>query len=372
MTGNEAKIKVLLLFGGVSGEHPISCITASSVLHAIDQDKYEPLPVGITKDGQWTYLPADEYQADLGNGELPEITEVGTPARLDVTGGTQELVVVQDGQDVSLGKIDVVFPLLHGPFGEDGTVQGLLEIAALPYVGPGVLASAVGMDKHYMKLAFKAVGLEVGPYVVLDNKKFSRDPEAGYDAAEALGYPLFVKPARAGSSLGITRVTDREGLIAAVDEARNHDLKVVIESAIAGREIECAVLEGHGNDPARASYPGEIVVTGGQDEFYDFEAKYMDRAASELSCPADLSEEAIAEVRRQAVIAFDAVDAEGLSRVDFFYTPEGKFVINEINTMPGFTPISMYPQMWDKTGLPYPQLVDELLTLALERPIGLR
>lgn len=372
MTNTSTRIKVLLLFGGVSGEHSISCITASSVLQAIDQTKYEPFPVGITKNGQWTYIPAGEYKADLGNGELPEITEVSVPARLDVTGGSQELIIGNGGAEQSLGKIDVVFPLLHGPFGEDGTVQGMLEIAALPYVGPGVLASAVGMDKHYMKLAFLAAGLEVGPYIVLNNKEFSRDRQAGYAAAEELGYPLFVKPARAGSSLGITRVMDRESLIAAIDEARKHDLKVIIEAAIPGREIECAILEGRGNNPARASYPGEIVVTGGQDDFYDFEAKYLDKAASELSCPADLPEEAQEEVRRQAVIGFDAVDAEGLSRVDFFYTEDGRFIINEINTMPGFTPISMYPQMWAKTGVAYPELVDELLTLALERPIGLR
>lgn len=372
MSHEPKKIRVLLLFGGVSGEHSISCVTASSVLDAIDRNKYEPIPVGITRGGLWTYLPADEYHAELGGQTLPEITEVTSPARLDVTGGTQELFVTENGQERSLGRIDVVFPLLHGPFGEDGTVQGIFEIASLTYVGPGVLASAVGMDKHFMKQAFQAAGLSVGPYVVLTNKEYNRDPEAALDKVETLGYPAFVKPARAGSSLGITRVHDRKELVEAIAEARKHDLKVIVESAIVGREIECAVLEGRGNNPARASFPGEIVVTGGEDEFYDFEAKYIDGAASELSCPADLSDEAQQKVREQAILAFDAVGAEGLSRVDFFYTPQGEFVINEINTMPGFTPVSMYPQMWAKTNMPYPELVDELLTLALERPVGLR
>ncbi|HEY4614408.1 MAG TPA: D-alanine--D-alanine ligase family protein, partial [Citricoccus sp.] len=273
----------------------------------------------------------------------------------------------------SHGPVDVVFPLLHGPFGEDGTLQGLLEMANVPYVGPGVLASAVGMDKHFMKIAFRAAGLAVGPWETITDRQWRTDPDGALDRAEALGYPLFVKPARAGSSMGISRVTDREGLRTAVGVARELDPKVVIEAGIAGREIECAVLDGHGTEPPRASLPGEIVVHDGaqQHEFYDFQAKYQDDTAADLSCPADLPGHAIAEVQDLAVRAFEAVDAEGLSRVDFFYTPDGGFVINEINTMPGFTPISMYPAMWERSGLAYSELIDELISLAMERGTGL-
>ncbi|WP_371415396.1 D-alanine--D-alanine ligase family protein [Citricoccus sp. SGAir0253] len=363
---------MLVLFGGRSSEHPISCITAAGVLKAMDPDRYEVVPVGITTGGRWNAVAADPGEWGLGGPELPSVPEPEHPVVLGARpDGGHELRCATTSE--SFGPVDVVFPLLHGPFGEDGTIQGLLEMADVPYVGPGVLASAVGMDKHFMKIAFAAAGLAVGPWETITDRDWRSAPEAALDRAEALGYPLFVKPARAGSSMGISRVTDRDGLRTAVCVARELDPKVVVEAGIVGREIECAVLDGHGTEAPRASLPGEIVVHAGasEHEFYDFQAKYQDDTAADLSCPADLPEEAIDQVRRLAVRAFDAVDAEGLSRVDFFYTPDGRFVINEINTMPGFTPISMYPAMWERSGLPYPALIDELLSLALERGTGL-
>ena len=266
-----------------------------------------------------------------------------------------------------------MFPLLHGPWGEDGTLQGMFESLGLPYVGCGVLASAVGMDKHFMKVAFQAAGLEVGPWETITARDWARDPEAALARAGALAYPLFVKPARAGSSFGITRVTEPAGLRAAVEEARRFDPKVVVEAGIVGREIECAVLDGHGSAAPRASLPGEIVVAHdeGETQFYDFESKYQDTGTTQLSCPAELPEEEIERLRALAIRAFEAVDGSGLGRCDFFFTPDGRWVVNEINTMPGFTPISMYPAMWERTGLSYDDLISELLDLALERGVGL-
>ncbi|MFC7402680.1 D-alanine--D-alanine ligase family protein [Citricoccus sp. GCM10030269] len=366
------RLRVLVLFGGRSSEHPISCITASSMLTSMDPTRYEVIPVGITTTGQWTGFEADPGTWNLPGGQLPHVPEPSDPLSLHVTAeGTHELVSAASGE--SRGFIDVVFPLLHGPFGEDGTLQGQLEMAAVPYVGAGVLASAVGMDKHFMKIAFQAAGLRVGPWETITDRQWATQREAVLDRVAGLGFPLFVKPARAGSSFGISRVGDRTELTTAIEEARRFDPKVVVEAGIVGREIECAVLDGHGSQSPRASLPGEIVVHDGSSghEFYDFEAKYQDGGAADLSCPAELPDEAIERVQELAVRAFDAVDAEGLSRVDFFYTPEGDFILNEINTMPGFTPISMYPAMWERSGLAYGELVDELLSLALERGTGL-
>lgn len=367
------KIRVALLFGGRSSEHAVSCVTAAGVMNAIDQAKYEVVPIGIAKDGQWVLSDGDWQQWALNAGAMPEVRSGSETVRLAGGPGRPGLVVSRPNEvPRELGDVDVVFPLLHGAFGEDGTVQGLLELADVRYVGAGVLASAVGMDKHFMKVAFEAAGLKVGPYVAVTDREWRRDPQAVRDAVGALGYPVFVKPCRAGSSVGISRVEREEDLDAAVSEARRHDLRIVVEASIAGREIECGVLEGRGSDAPRTSLPGEIVVQGGSHTFYDFEAKYVEDNAAALSCPADLPDDVIAEVRKQAARAFDAVSAEGLSRVDFFYTPDGELVINEINTMPGFTPISMYPQMWAATGLSYHDLIDELIQLALERPTGLR
>ncbi|MFJ6002526.1 D-alanine--D-alanine ligase family protein [Arthrobacter sp. NPDC092385] len=370
------KPRVLVLFGGRSSEHAVSCVTAAGVLEAIDRTRYDVVPVGITKSGQWSLVSADPSAWSLRSDVLPEVaaTEqavvMGTPA--DGSEGQELLVAAPGSVPESLGGVDVVLPLLHGPFGEDGTLQGMLEMADMRYVGAGVLASAVGMDKHYMKVVFAAAGLEVGPYEVVTDRQWRTDAEDGIRRAAELGFPLFVKPARAGSSMGISRVEDVEGVRAAVEAARAFDPKVVIEAGIEGREIEVAVLQGRGMDAPRTSLPGEIAIQPGEHAWYDFEAKYVDGAAAELSCPADLPPEVIDRVRRLAGEAFDAIGGEGLSRVDFFYTQDGRLVINEINTMPGFTPISMYPQMWAKSGLGYTELIDELIGLALERGTGLR
>ncbi|UZX03736.1 D-alanine--D-alanine ligase [Arthrobacter sp. CDRTa11] len=367
------KPRVAVLFGGRSSEHAVSCVTAAGVLGAINKDKYDVIPIGIAKSGQWVLAAADTAQWSLSSASLPEVPPSSKTVTLAEIGGDHQLIVASPNEvPQELGTVDVVFPLLHGPFGEDGTIQGLLELSDTRYVGAGVLASAVGMDKHYMKVVFEAAGLHVGPYVAVTDRQWLKDPEAVRKQVDLLGFPVFVKPARAGSSMGISKVDSMEGLDAAVEEARRHDLKLVIEAGITGREIECAVLEGRGTDAPRTSMPGEISVAGGSHEFYDFNAKYVEDDAAALSCPADIPEEAIARVRDLAAAAFDAVGAEGLSRVDFFYTPDGEVIINEINTMPGFTPKSMYPQMWAASGLNYAELIDELIYLALNRKTGLR
>ncbi|WP_336627628.1 D-alanine--D-alanine ligase family protein [Micrococcus luteus] len=366
-----ARPRVLLLFGGRSSEHPISCVTAAGVLHAADRQRWDVVPVGVARSGLWSHDELDVASFRLDGDALPEVPEPEAPVSLRaLPDGTVELTAA-DGS--SLGPVDVVFPLLHGPWGEDGTLQGMFESLGLPYVGCGVLASAVGMDKHFMKVAFQAAGLEVGPWETITARDWARDPEAALARAGALAYPLFVKPARAGSSFGITRVTEPAGLRAAVEEARRFDPKVVVEAGIVGREIECAVLDGHGAAAPRASLPGEIVVAHdeGETQFYDFESKYQDTGSTQLSCPAELPEEEIERLRALAIRAFEAVDGSGLGRCDFFFTPDGRWVVNEINTMPGFTPISMYPAMWERTGLSYDDLISELLDLALERGVGL-
>jgi D-alanine-D-alanine ligase len=283
----------------------------------------------------------------------------------------RSLLVLHPGEvPATLGDVDVVLPLLHGPFGEDGTLQGLLELGDVPYVGSGVLASAASMDKHYMKVLLAGHGLPVGPYAVIAPREWTSDPDAAMERLEPLGYPLFVKPARAGSSMGITKVDEQSGLRAAIEEARRHDPKVVVEAAVVGRELECGVLQDLDGTP-RASEVGEIEVLSGH-AFYDFEAKYLDSEHVRLSCPADVPPEVRARVQDVAVRAFDVMGCEGLARVDVFLTADGQVVVNEINTLPGFTPHSMYPRMWAASGVDYPALVDRLLQLALNRPTGLR
>ncbi len=370
------KPRVLVLFGGRSSEHAVSCVTAAGVLTAIDRNKYDVVPVGIARNGQWALVPEDPSTWSLRSDTPPEVlacAEAVVLATASTDGASQELLsTAPDRMPRSLGGIDVVLPLLHGPFGEDGTLQGMLEMADARYVGAGVLASAVGMDKHFMKVVFAAAGLTVGPYEVLTDRQWRNDPAACLERAARLGFPVFVKPARAGSSMGISRVGSTQGLRAAIEQARQHDPKVIVEEGIIGREIEVAVLEGRGTSEPRTSLPGEIAVQPGAHEWYDFEAKYVDGAAAQLSCPADLPAPATERVRALAAAAFDAVGCEGLARVDFFYTPDGDLIVNEINTMPGFTPISMYPQMWAKSGLGYTELIDELISLALARKTGLR
>lgn len=368
------KPRVAVLFGGRSSEHAVSCVTAAGVLGAMDTSKYDVVPIGIAKTGQWVLADGEITQWSLTSGSLPEVEPSQRSVTLAEIGGSHQLVVTAPNQvPLELGAVDVVFPLLHGPFGEDGTIQGLLELSDTRYVGAGVLASAVGMDKHFMKVVFADAGLDVGPYVAVTDRQWTNDPQAVRDSVAALGFPVFVKPARAGSSMGISKVESPDQLDAAIAEARRHDLKLVVEAGIVGREIECAVLGGRGSAAPRTSMPGEIVVTDSSHHaFYDFTAKYVQDNAVALSCPADIPAEAALRVRELAAQAFDAVGAEGLSRVDFFYTPAGELIINEINTMPGFTPKSMYPQMWAASGLGYPELIDELIQLALHRKTGLR
>ncbi|MDQ1035942.1 D-alanine-D-alanine ligase [Streptomyces sp. V3I8] len=291
---------------------------------------------------------------------------------LPVDPASREVVYSEPGSvPKALGEVDVVFPVLHGPYGEDGTLQGLLELSGVPYVGSGVLASAVGQDKEYMKRVFTSFGLSVGPYVVIRPREWEQDEPAArkkiIDLAGEHGWPLFVKPARAGSSIGITKVDDLSGLDEAIAEARRHDPKFLVEALLRGREIECGVLEFE--DGPRASVPAEIPPVQSH-AYYDFEAKYIDSTPGVV--PAPLTPEQTAEVRRLAVEAFEAASCEGLVRADFFLTEDGGFVINEINTMPGFTPISMYPKMWEATGVPYPELVNTLIRAALRRRTGLR
>ncbi|MFI8179456.1 D-alanine--D-alanine ligase [Actinacidiphila glaucinigra] len=370
------KPRVAVVFGGRSSEHAISVVTAGAVLSAIDRDKYDVLPIGITTDGRWALTADDPSRMAIADRALPSVEELAESSdgsvMLPVDPASREVVYSEPGSvPKALGDVDVVFPMLHGPYGEDGTLQGLLELSGVPYVGSGVLASAVGMDKEYMKRVFISFGLPVGPYVVIRPRDWENDPAAArktvVDFAADHGWPVFVKPARAGSSMGISKVNDLAGLDEAIEEARRHDPKVLVESLLRGREIECGVLEFE--DGPRASVPAEIPPVTAHD-FYDFEAKYIDSAEGVV--PAPLTPEQTAEVQRLAVAAFDAASCEGLVRADFFLQDDGEFVINEINTMPGFTPISMYPRMWQESGVGYAELVDRLIQAALRRPTGLR
>jgi D-alanine-D-alanine ligase len=366
------RIRVAVVFGGRSSEHAISCVTAGSVLRAIDPQRYDVVPIGITPKGRWVLAPADPDRLAITDGRLPEVADDGGTVVLPSSAGAAEIVVNEPGTAPrALGEVDVVLPLLHGPYGEDGTLQGLLELAGVPYVGSGVLASAVGMDKHFMKLVLAAHGLPVCRHVLVEPGAWAPQRERVTAETAALGWPVFVKPARAGSSVGITKVHSWDGLDEAVLDARRHDPKVVIEEAIEGREVECGVLEGRGGGPPDTSVVGEIRVDDSH-EFYDFDAKYLDEAHVALDVPADVSSELADRIRSLAARAFQALACEGLARVDFFLRADGTVLVNELNTMPGFTPTSMFPMLWAATGLDYPALVDRLLTTALSRPTGLR
>ncbi|MFI9117943.1 D-alanine--D-alanine ligase family protein [Streptomyces bikiniensis] len=375
-TQSPRKPRVAVVFGGRSSEHAISVVTAGAVLSAIDRDKYDVLPIGITTDGRWALTADAPERMAIADRALPNVAELAESERggvvLSVDPANREVVLAEPGAvPRALGEVDVVFPVLHGPYGEDGTLQGLLELSGVPYVGAGVLASAVGQDKEYMKRVFVSFGLPVGPYEVVRPREWEQNPAAArkkiVEFAADHGWPLFVKPARGGSSVGITKVDDLSGLDEAIEEARRHDPKVIVEALVRGREIECGVLEFE--DGPRASVPAEIPPVTDHD-FYDFEAKYIDSASGIV--PAPIGDEATAEIQRLAVAAYEAVSCEGLVRADFFLTEDGEFVINEINTMPGFTPISMYPRMWQESGVSYPELVDRLLQAALTRSTGLR
>jgi D-alanine-D-alanine ligase len=363
------KVRVAVVFGGRSSEHAISCLTAGGIIAAIDPDRYEIVPVGIARDGRWVL--ASGQRLAIEDGHLPEVDTGGAALALPFDGPGGGLMVVAPGEvPRALGEVDVVLPLLHGPYGEDGTIQGLLELAGIRYAGAGVFASAASMDKAFMKVILRGAGLPVGPHVVVGDRRWRRERKRVVDDVKELGWPVFVKPARAGSSMGISRVDAEPDLEAAVEAAREHDPKVIVEAAVEGREIECGVLEGLDDGPPEASLPAEVHVGDGHD-YYDFEAKYLDEGLR-LDIPPDLPSAVVEEVRKLAVQAFEAVGCEGLARVDFFYTPDGRLIVNEINTMPGCTPASAFPKMWAATGLDYPALVDRWIRTAMRRPIGLR
>lgn len=365
--------RVAVLFGGRSSEHAVSCSTAAGVLRAIDRSVYDVTPIGVTQSGRWVLAADDPSRWELTAGTLPEVKDGDGPGVIAPTAtGDGRMQILEPGQlPRELAEVDVVLPLLHGPFGEDGTLQGLLELTDVRYVGSGVLASAVSMDKHVMKIMLASAGLPIGEHVVVMPRDWARNPDRVRDDIEELGWPVFVKPARAGSSMGVSKVNGPEELDVAITSALRHDPKLVVEAMIEGREIECGVLESPDGGPPLTSLPGEVEVVSGH-EFFDFEAKYLDGDSIRLSCPADIPDAVAQRVRDLSVRAFEAMGCEGLARVDFFLRPDGEVIVNEINTMPGFTPMSMYPRMWAATGLSYSDLVDRLLRLALNRPTGLR
>jgi len=386
-----SKLRVGILFGGRSGEHEISLLSAASVFKAIDKSKYEVVPIGITKEGHWVtaadaerllrgesaprkerHLRAGDPDATPGAAVLALGEAVVVPPEPQSHGGS--LSAFQTDASQALARraadrainVDVIFPVLHGTFGEDGTIQGLLELAELPYVGAGVLGSAAGMDKDIMKSLFRAAGLPIVKHVTFLRSEWEASPKKMQKLIESkLKYPVFVKPANLGSSVGISKAHDRKELGPAIDEAAKFDRKIVIEQGVGGkqkaREIECAVL---GNDQPEASVPGEIIPSK---EFYDYDAKYLDEG-SQLIIPAKLTKSETKKVQQLAIGAFKAVDCSGLARVDFLMEPKSRKVyLNEINTMPGFTSISMYPKMWAATGIPYAQLIERLIQLGVER-----
>ncbi|WP_447588448.1 D-alanine--D-alanine ligase family protein [Microbacterium lacticum] len=355
---------VAVLFGGRSSEHSISSATAGGVLQAIDRSRFDVLPIGITRDGAFVLEDDDPDKFALRPEHLPEVVDNGTRIIWPDSVLSREVKVADATGIRSLGDVDVVFPILHGRFGEDGTVQGFLELLDLPYVGAGLLMSAIGMDKHTTKQVLKAAGVPVVPWATLTRAELDRDRELWERRVRSLGLPVFVKPARAGSSVGVSKVSEWSELGAALETAFAEDRTVLVEQAVTGREIECGVLQGRDGAPPRVSVAGEIVISGR--EFYDFDAKYLDAPGIDLVCPADLHPGELAEMQRIAARAFEAVGGEGLSRVDFFYTGT-EFFVNEVNTMPGFTPISMFPTCWIASGMTYPDLISELVDLARER-----
>jgi D-alanine-D-alanine ligase len=375
----QRKIRVAVVFGGRSAEHAVSCASAGLVLGAIDRDRYEVVPIGIASDGRWVLTSDDPARLALGPGELPSVEAIATPG-VSVTPrtgpGSGALVITGPAEvPAGLGEVDVVLPLLHGTYGEDGTIQGLLEMTGIRYAGAGVFASAAGMDKEYMKLLFAARGLPIGPYVVVRERDWGPGAPAAerkrvLDEIAELRWPVFVKPARGGSSIGTSRVTGPDELESAIEDARRYDRKVLVEAAIGGTEVECAVLEGIDGGPPGASVPGEIVVDP-HSAFYDFDAKYLGEE-SKMEIPARIPAEAAERIRQLACAAFEAISCEGLARVDFFYTGAGQVLINEINTMPGMTPASGFPMMWAASGLPLPALIDRIIQTALRKPAGPR
>lgn len=370
LPSDRPRIRVAVIYGGRSSEHAISCVSAGSILRNLDQERFEVVAVGITPQGSWVLTDGSPETLAITDRQLPEVTgESGTALALAADPLRRgELVSLGQTPGQMLTSVDVVFPILHGPYGEDGTIQGLLELAGVPYVGAGVFASAAGMDKEFTKKLLAAAGLPIGDHIVLR----AQQNAPTLDDIERLGFPMFVKPARGGSSIGVSRVNNADELPAAIADARRHDPKVIIEAAIEGRELECGVLE-FPDGSVQASAIGEIRVAGvlgREDGFYDFATKYLDDGA-ELDVPAKVDDDVAEELQRLAIQTFKALDCQGLARVDFFLTDDGP-VVNEINTMPGFTTISMYPRMWAASGIDYPTLVSTMVETALARGTGLR
>ena len=351
--------RVVVLFGGRSAEHEISCLSARSVIDALDPARHEVIPVGITREGRWHVMAAPPALPSE-TGHLPEVADGSGEAAELVEGlGRSRELVAADGRRT---EIDVVFPVLHGPYGEDGATQGLLELAGVPFVGAGVLGSALGMDKAVQKVVFAAAGLPVVDHEVVREPEWNEDADGVAARVEAIGFPVFTKPATLGSSVGIRKVRDHDELEAGLAEAFRYARKAVVERSVEGaREIECAVL---GNDDPVASIAGEIVPRG--HDFYDYDAKYLDEQGAQLVVPADLEPALLTTIQRMAVTAFRAIECAGMARVDFFVRGD-EVLVNEVNTIPGFTSISMYPKLWEASGLPYPDLVERLLDLAVER-----
>jgi D-alanine-D-alanine ligase len=351
---SQKRLRVGVLFGGRSGEHEVSLASAASVIRALDSEKYEVVPIGISKDGRWL----------VGSGAqkmLPDVLKSGERVFLPPDPTAATIVPVAQGGGRPAITVDVVFPVLHGTFGEDGTIQGFLELAGLAYVGPGVLSSAVGMDKDVQKRLFEQEGIPVVPYLAIRRPDWERDPEAvARLIKKKFRYPIFVKPATLGSSVGMSRVKTPDELAAAMNLAAEFALKILVERNVTGREIEVAVL---GNDDVKASIPGEIVP---HREFYDYTAKYLEQG-TQLIIPAELSKKQVTQFQDLAVRAFRSIDGAGMARCDFFLEKKtGKIFVNELNTIPGFTSISMYPKLWEASGIPYPKLIDRLIELALE------
>lgn len=344
-----SKARVAIICGGKSSEHEISCVSANGILNSIDRSLFEPILIGITKSGKWLLLPDDTNFA-ITNGALPTVAESGIEVSITSQG------LFSGGKPLA---VDVVYPILHGPYGEDGTIQGLFEIFGISYVGSGVLASAVSMDKSYAKPIFAAAGLKVAPGIVVTSKDF--------DLPSNLTYPLFVKPARSGSSRGTTKVKQKSELATAVNNALEFDTKVIIEQSVVGKEIECAVLQADGK--LTVSQVGQILLSD-RFEFYDFQAKYLDNSM-QLLVPAELPSGVEAKIQQDALAAFKAAGCEGLARIDFFYSDQGEIIINEINTMPGFTPTSVYPKLMEKSGVTYQQLITKLIQTAQNRSLSI-
>ena len=362
---NGSKLRVALLFGGRSSEHGVSCVTAKGVIDAIDRSRFEVVPIGITPRGVMVLMEeSDLADYSLTGEQLPEVHNTGKQVVWPTSVDSRELRIIDGDRLVSAGNIDVVIPMLHGPYGEDGTVQGMLELVDIPYVGSGVLGSALCMDKHTAKTVWREAGIAVAPWRTVKAHEVQNAPDIVSQLDEGLSYPLFVKPLRAGSSVGVSRVTDPAELPKALEVAFAEDHTVLIETGITGREVEIGVLQGrNGQAPRTSDVIGEIVFSGR--DFYDFEAKYLGAAGADVVLPAKVTDAELQLLKDTAVKAFEVSGCAGYARVDFFLTDTG-VIVNEINTLPGFTPISMFPKLWEHSGLGYTELISELIDLALE------